>query len=93
MLKVIEFQKSHRQRLAANNDKRVSVLKTVITVITTIIITIKIIIIIIIIIIILIFKHNVIITRFKGGIKRLVDKLMFSLQRKSFFDDMLEPPK
>ena len=89
MLKVIEFQKSHRQRLAANNDKRVSVLKTVITVITTIIITI----IIIIIIIILIFKHNVIITRFKGGIKRLVDKLMFSLQRKSFFDDMLEPPK
>ena len=86
MLKVIEFQKSHRQRLAANNDKRVSVLKTVITVITTIII-------IIIIIIILIFKHNVIITRFKGGIKRLVDKLMFSLQRKSFFDDMLEPPK
>ena len=84
MLKVIEFQKSHRQRLAANNDKRVSVLKTVITVITTIII---------IIIITLIFLHNVIITRFKDGIKRLVDKLMFSLQRTSFFDDMLEPPK
>ena len=85
MLKVIEFQKSHRQRLAANNDKRVSVLKTVITVITTIII--------IIIIIIVIFKHKVIITRFNYGIKRLVDTLMFSLQRTSFFDDMLEPPK
>ena len=84
MLQVIEFQKSHRQRLAANNDKRVSALKTVITVITSIII---------IIIIILIFKHDVIITRFKDGSKRLVDKLMLSLQRKSFFDDMLESPK
>lgn len=85
MLQVIEFQKSHRQRLAANNDKKVSVLKTVITVITTIII--------IIIIIILIFQLKVIITRFKDGIKRLVDTLMFSLRRTSFFDDMLEPPK
>ena len=90
MLQVIEFQKSHRQRLAANNDKRVSALKTVITVITTIII---IIIITVIIIIILIFKHDVIITRFKDGSKRVVDKLMLSLQRKSFFDDMLESPK
>ena len=89
MLQVIEFQKSHRQRLAANNDKKVSVLKTVITVITTIII----IIIIIIIIVILIFQLKVIITRFKDGIKRLVDTLMFSLRRTSFFDDMLEPPK